>query len=353
MLFNSYGCFSVVHRHKPVFTSSQIRKYATSSNISIPITPVNRQLSSKNTITDQQRFGDDLLFQHIHDNLSSITQYQPLPSGSHRFNLGRTLPHILPYEPYPNRTRRADSTETSDIQAGDGIVVVVHLVQDSASKFIDYVVSSGFAIDPQGQDDGKMVVTCSHTLDQISTKYPDKPIHSFILPSTPDPTPIPITSFPSSSISDLLICTLPKSPTINQLRSLPVSPFPVYKGQKVLVHKYGTTTTSTSGIPWIKNILRREWKTAEMFGYRNYGWREVQPGTSSALPYITFSTRPSPGSSGGPIIDAISGSVVGIVSGSRTLSAVKGERGYGSSAENIFELFTLPGFIPSSQKYKA
>ncbi|OCF31053.1 hypothetical protein I317_06847 [Kwoniella heveanensis CBS 569] len=123
----------------------------------------------------------------------------------------------------------------------------------------------------------------------------------------------------------------------------------MYKGQDVLVHDYEGVNRPGKAHD---NGLSRAWKKTEMMGYRGYNWRDVLPGTSSSLPYITYSDRPTSGSSGGPIVDAQSGAVVGVVSGSRTMSAVEGERGYGSSAENIFELFTLPGFVPSSAKYR-
>ncbi|WWC71160.1 uncharacterized protein I206_105113 [Kwoniella pini CBS 10737] len=265
----------------------------------------------------------------------------PISNGSHRLKTSSALQNVLPYESYPKISRRSDNSECVSDRLGDGIVLVIHAVSNQRGD-VDFEISSGFIIEPNKLQEEQILVTCSHTLDALSTRYANSDIHSFILPSSSELSPIPITSFPSGSISDLLICTIPKTPI---LRSLPVSPFPIYKGQKVLVHQYG------SGQAWIGEV-RREWKEAEMMGYRNYSWREVQPGTSSALPYITFSTLPSNGSSGGPIVDAQSGAVIGVVSGSRTISAVKGERGYGASAENIFELFSLPGFIPSSQKYK-
>ncbi|WVQ65532.1 uncharacterized protein L199_003709 [Kwoniella botswanensis] len=292
---------------------------------------------------------NDPLTQYIYDNIATITRYSPLSSGSHRLSISRTLPEILPYEPYPEANRRADSSQSLNDRQGDGIVVVVHLFKSGPDNQVDFVISSGFVVQPDGPQEEQMVITCSHTLDQISNRYSKSPIYSFILSSvsTSAPVVLPITAYPSCSVADLLICTIHPSNVL--LRSLPVSPFPVYRGQEVLVHEFTSQKTSR-GIPWIGGMMQREWRSAEMLGYRNYGWREVQPGTSSVLPYIIFSTRPINGSSGGPILDAASGAVVGIVSGSRTLSAVEGERGWGASAENIFELFSLPGFIPASRK---
>ena len=75
------------------------------------------------------------------------------------------------------------------------------------------------------------------------------------------------------------------------------------------------------------------------------------------------SLLPTAGSSGGPIIDAVHGSVVGVFSGTRMDNWVEGERGWGSTGEGIFEvcfkltqltsqMFSLPGFKPASLSRK-
>ncbi len=131
-----------------------------------------------------------------------------------------------------------------------------------------------------------------------------------------------------------------------------------------------------------------------MLGYRSYVGQEVevrkmeffhctlgfslrvgsrialQAGTSSTLPYILTSILPTSGSSGGPLVDAETGAVVGMISGRRMDNRVEGERGWGSAAEQIYEvragvggrtraavdtactaqMFALPGFTPASAK---
>jgi len=89
-----------------------------------------------------------------------------------------------------------------------------------------------------------------------------------------------------------------------------------------------------------------------MLGYRSYVGQEVHAGTSSTLPYILTSILPTSGSSGGPLVDAESGAVVGMISGRRMDSRVEGERGWGSAAEQIYEMFALPGFTPASSRRK-
>ncbi|WVQ99115.1 hypothetical protein IAU59_006247 [Kwoniella sp. CBS 9459] len=322
-----------------------IRRYATQNQPPPTYRPVNQAPSTRSPL---KGLGDNPLNRYIEARTETIMRQIPL-HNDHHDRSGLVLPFVLPYEAYPEPQRRADTSRIEGLpDLGDGKLTVVHMVIGEDKRTTDFAVCSGFVINPTGFGNSEqVVVTCSHTLDQISFRYPQSQIHSFILPSkSSNANPIPITSYLTSSISDLLICSIPILG--RPLRTLPVSPFPIYRGQEVLVHELHSmidnhTTVDASREP-------SAWRTTEMMGYRGYNWREVLPGTSSSLPYIVFSDRPKPGSSGGPILDAQSGAVIGVVSGSRTLSAVEGERGYGSSAENIFELFSLPGFVPSSTK---
>lgn len=63
-----------------------------------------------------------------------------------------------------------------------------------------------------------------------------------------------------------------------------------------------------------------------------------QAGTSSQLPHLLTSILPTHGSSGGPILDASTGAVIGMTSGRRMDNRVEGERGWGAAAEGIFEV---------------
>ena len=53
---------------------------------------------------------------------------------------------------------------------------------------------------------------------------------------------------------------------------------------------------------------------------------------------MLFHPLPTPGSSGGPIVDENTGAVVGVMLGSRMDSSVEGMRGWGVPAETIFEV---------------
>jgi hypothetical protein len=50
---------------------------------------------------------------------------------------------------------------------------------------------------------------------------------------------------------------------------------------------------------------------------------------------------PTPGSSGGPIIDLENGTVVGVVRGSRMDNRIAGLKGWATSAESIYEVKSL------------
>ena len=65
----------------------------------------------------------------------------------------------------------------------------------------------------------------------------------------------------------------------------------------------------------------------------------TKPGTYDALSHMMFTPLPTPGSSGGPIVDEDTGAVVGMVLGSQMDgSRVDGTRGWGIPAEVIFEV---------------
>jgi hypothetical protein len=93
--------------------------------------------------------------------------------------------------------------------------------------------------------------------------------------------------------------------------------------------------------------------------YRDITGREAKTGTYDDLAQLDFklladSTHnppalqqkpsfPPPGSSGGPIVDASTGAVVGVTRGTK-MSQLEGNRGDGIPAEKVFFFFSLPGF---------
>ena len=113
------------------------------------------------------------------------------------------------------------------------------------------------------------------------------------------------------------------------------------------------------------DVVRSRWARATLTGYKDPIGRVAETGTYDELAQLSFKLRddtpetpaalqganlrrtmsyfPLPGSSGGPVVDVETGSVVGIVRGHRT-SQLHGSRGDAVPAEKIFEFFALPGF---------
>jgi hypothetical protein len=121
-----------------------------------------------------------------------------------------------------------------------------------------------------------------------------------------------------------------------------------------------------------KDIIRKErddagrsrWGRARLVEYRDVSGQEALPGTYDELAQLDFklladnpnnppalqqkaqggaAAFPPAGSSGGPIVDVLSGSVVAVALGTKT-SQLGGTRGYGIPAERVFFFFALPGF---------
>lgn len=126
---------------------------------------------------------------------------------------------------------------------------------------------------------------------------------SFILSPTAStssaPLVLPIRAIPASiPRSDVLVCDVPSSPI---LRTFPLSPFPMYRGQPLLMHCFGSpeppdpaispivaarhAREGTAAAPpplrdpvgWpAAGLGWRRWVSGEMLGYRNSQWQEVE-----------------------------------------------------------------------------
>ena len=59
------------------------------------------------------------------------------------------------------------------------------------------------------------------------------------------------------------------------------------------------------------------------------------------MAHLHFDPPPTPGSSGGPIIDEESGSVIGVILGTQLVNQVEGVRGWGVPAEMIYEVRSM------------
>ena len=177
----------------------------------------------------------------------------------------------------------------------------------------------------------------------------------------------PVKSIPSCvPRSDILLLEVLQPDTkleLPRLRSLPVSPYPVRKDTKVRAHFVADSRGPLLSLgqhnwaPWMGSAgVYRAWAECMVRGYRDFAGREThvgtpspipwislmqiaQPGTYDALSHMMFTPLPTSGSSGGPIVDEDTGTVVGMVLGSQMDgSRVDGMRGWGVPAEVIFEV---------------
>ncbi|EJF66531.1 hypothetical protein DICSQDRAFT_75306 [Dichomitus squalens LYAD-421 SS1] len=288
---------------------------------------------------------------------------------------GHVLDTSLPYESRPDAKRRIRFTQDErgvEASNADGaLAVVAHAAHDRTGKH-KVTHSVGFAIRPPGLSDGEAVyVTCAHTLEEIRhdplvrTTRPSSAAAleklrsgSFVISDTDTHAaagPAPTFSRVSSVLSamhrgDLLLLSTPQPrlpPTPSPgLRSLPVNPYPVHPGAAIRAHFVADKPPSGADrdgwTPWVGGTWRK-WVRGTVVGYRDYAGREAKPGTYDALAHLHFEPPPTPGSSGGPIVDEESGSVIGVVLGNQLVNQVEGVRGWGVPAEMIFEMFSLPG----------
>lgn len=156
----------------------------------------------------------------------------------------------------------------------------------------------------------------------------------------------------SLPLSDLIVYSI--HPSASLKASLPVSPYPAPLDTPTRYPLVSFDPLSQSPaqdqedwLSWKDGVVSSRWAKGKVLGYRNRAGREAHPGTYDQLSHILFSPIPSPGSSGAPIIDEESGSVVAIVTGHGTINRIEGNNGFGTPAEAIFEMFSLPGLSKS------
>ncbi|KAI0361826.1 hypothetical protein OH77DRAFT_1418085 [Trametes cingulata] len=301
---------------------------------------------------------------------------------------GHVLESSLPYESQPGAERRAAFSSVAvaqsakagevraDVSSADGaLVMVAHAVQERKGGAQKVAYSSGFVVHAPGTPEGEaVVVTCAHTLEEIRhdpllrASLPSPAVHpeehlsgSFIIAGQPPSAPLfhPVQSVLSAMHrADLLLLSASLSPTsagaTKALRSLPVNPYPVQPGTPIRAHfvvdKPPTAGRESEGwTPWVGGTWRK-WVRGSVIGYRDFAGREAKPGTYDSLAHLHFDPPPTPGSSGGPIIDEESGAVIGVILGTQFVSQLQGVRGWGVPAETIFEMFSLPGLKLKSRE---
>ncbi|KAF8213319.1 hypothetical protein K438DRAFT_1565602 [Mycena galopus ATCC 62051] len=260
---------------------------------------------------------------------------------------GHVLASSLPYESRPAHHRRVDFD-------GDGsVVMIAHCARDYTTGKHAVTVSSGFALAVPGKpDDRSFILTCAHTLEEararqvfeqcMLTVVKDPPVSSgsFLVSGVGESLSVhPLSAVVSSIPRSDIILLQGDSPT---LPTLPVSPYPAARDTAIRAHFVTHERPKEPGwTPWVGSSWSK-WVRGTVLGYRDFSGRETQPGTYDSLSHMLFSPLPTPGSSGGPIVDEESGAVVGVVLGTRMDNRVEGVRGWGVPSETIFEMFGLP-----------
>ncbi|CAF1085890.1 unnamed protein product [Adineta ricciae] len=267
---------------------------------------------------------NSFLIRHVLENQSTAS-----PSFSNLFEqlnskANLQLPHILLYENMgrKNVTNQADLTP--------GIVTIAHVLP-SIGKVI---VASGFAI-----HDGGLIVTCAHTFYQavqhLSSSSYDSKSKSIVI--THDGNLIGIAALESHLVrSDLVILRLQHE---HKLPSLAVDPYPAPTTTSLLTYDFQTVSLSPTSTPTVSY----SWKLAEVLCYRGPCGQEAQAGTYDELTSMMHSHPSSNGSSGGPIVNKETRSVVGIVRGSEVNYTNRKRIGFAIPSEHLYDAFRLPG----------
>lgn len=152
------------------------RQYAATANSPLPLNNAALVPEKPETRSLTQDPLDDYIdvYQRIFlqpgafDGLSSLTKLY----AEYRGNAGHVLEHVLPYEAYPPSSRRSDAVHTTPRDTvGDGVVLVVHVLQGLDGHIEKMSVCSGFAVAAGNRDQAissDIIVTCAHTLEEVS-----------------------------------------------------------------------------------------------------------------------------------------------------------------------------------------
>ncbi|KAJ7107658.1 hypothetical protein C8R43DRAFT_905709 [Mycena crocata] len=268
-----------------------------------------------------------------------------LPHLIHQYTQesGRVLASSLPYESRPAAPRRCTFENNSRVY------IIAHCASSRSTRTHKITVSSGFAL---AAEEGDLILTCAHTLEEARTcqsqirrspllQEADVSSGSFLVSEVEGSICVEPVSNIVSAIprSDILVM---RSASSNH-RTFPVSPYPATRDTAIRAHFVAHNCPQEHGwTPWMGGTWSK-WVRGTILGYRDFAGRETEPGTYDSLSHLLFSQIPTPGSSGGPIVDEESGAVVGVVLGSRMDNRVEGIRGWGVPAEAVFEMFALPG----------
>ncbi|GAA5897427.1 uncharacterized protein JCM6883_006695 [Sporobolomyces salmoneus] len=366
----------------PIGTSSSLKRKP------IPIPPTPSPVASKQTSRtkeetreeEKESQDDDALKRFFLSQLNvegggggdiqGMTVQQVIEASKER--AGTVLENVaLPYESTPSSERRVrtDGSTKRDEEEQDGIVIVAHVIGGENPKVN---ISSGFAVGGAQNETGEagsMILTCYHTLNQVEGHLSKTSSRSSS--TTPPSATFIVTSsghtFTVSSIlsslpaSDLLLLRLSPVPLDSsyvssssslspppRLRSLPINPYPSPISSVISTHAYINPLTRLSRK--LNQLPERSWQKGRIVEYKDSLGREAHPGTYDELSSFWTSSVPEEGSSGGPIVELESGSVVGVTRGSSHKYGERSEYGFATPSERILDMFALPGFKTSAQR---
>ncbi len=318
LLSRSTSTFISKINFRALFTTRNYSK----SVLSSPESPPMLKILPAELETSKRNLFNKFLIDYALDNQSTTSFTTLLEQLNSNANL--QLPYILPYE----HVGRKNITANPDLARG--IVTIAHVLP-STDKV---VVASGFAV-----FDGGLIVTCAHPFYQaarhLSSSELDRKAQSIVI--THEGELIRVATVESHLVvSDLVLLRLQEG---RKITSLAVDPYPAPVSTPVLSYDFVTVSLSPISCPTISY----SWKPAEVLFYKGRCGQEVATGTYDELSSMMCSHLPSDGSSGGPIVNKETKSVVGIVRGNELSYATRKRIGFATPSECLFEAFKLPG----------
>lgn len=289
---------------------------------------------------------DHDLYEYLTSQVINSTKIQDSPDLRHflgdlNAKANVELPQVL-------KNGNAGSPALSLDEISQSIVTIAHILPPPANskKNGEVILSSGFAI-----LDGSLIATCTHPLHQVNAlcrSYDANEQQANLsrarsVAITSNGTILPISDIASHLVmSDIVLF---KISTATSLAPLKISPYPCPAGNPILVYNLNNMSLSASSTDQLKEPKASwSWTDSEITLYQDRAGREAATGSYDELNTLLFNTVPQPGSSGGPIIDRETKAVVGITRGSEISYAVRKERGFGTPAESLFNVFKLDGF---------
>ena len=237
--------------------------------------------------------------------------------------LSHTLPYYNPVTEPKNRIDR--------LILQHGIVTIAHVLPAENQV----VIASGFGI-----HHGELIVTCAHPFYQagaILSKNNVANDQSQSLIITHQGELVSVEAIKTHLVlSDLVLLTLDEGKKVNPL---PIDPFPPPISTSLISYEFISASILDKTTP----MVSADWKSANVLYYRDQNGHEAESGTYDQLSCLLYSHMPTLGSSGGPILNKDTNTVVGIIRGNEMNYSLRKQIGFATPSECLFEAFQLPG----------